>query len=212
MKGQMFLLASVIIVLGLISVSNLLGVYKTVEETRLQESLVLDRQLQNIKAEYEAAAAAAKLTGNATSSAIKYLANFSELLRNTGDVEVFYAFAFYNGTTGLYSLTVGNFLRDSINLTLNASNSQPAGFNVDVVDDRKNETRTFGTPEILGTAEVNITYVIRNENVTEVLPVTVSGRNYIALFYDIKVREGSDFIRVKEVYNITWPATVGGGG
>ncbi len=203
MKGQMFLLASVIILLGLISASNLLGIYKTVEETRVQESLILDKQLKNIKAEYESIAGAARLNDDVNGSAIRYLANFSELLRATADVEAFYAFVFYNSTNNKYSITIGNFLKDSINLTLNASNSLPAGFFVGVIDDKKNATRTFEATIISGVAQVNVTYAIRNENVTEVMPVTIS-RNYVMLLYDIKLKEGSDFIRVKDTYNITW--------
>ena len=208
MKGQMFLLASVIIVLGLISIGNLLGIYKTVEETRLQESLMLDKQLRNIKAEYESIAAAARLGNDVNGSAIRYLSNFSGLLRNTADVEVFYVFAYFNASDKNYSLTIGNYLKDSINVTVNASSSDPAGIFMGVIDDRKNETRTSAhtitSSPLSGTVLVNVTYTIKGSNVMEAVPVTISNRNYLILLYDIKVKEGNDFVSVKDTYNVTW--------
>ena len=208
MKGQMFLLASVIIVLGLISIGNLLGIYKTVEETRLQESLMLDKQLRNIKAEYESIAAAARLGNDVNGSAIRYLSNFSGLLRNTADVEVFYVFAYFNASDKNYSLTIGNYLKDSINVTVNASSSDPAGIFIGVIDDRKNETRTSAhtitSSPLSGTVLVNVTYTIKGSNVMEAVPVTISNRNYLILLYDIKVKEGNDFVSVKDTYNVTW--------
>lgn len=203
-KGQMFLLTSIIVVLGLVSLSNLLGIYKTVEETRMQESLILDKQLKNIKGEYEMIAAAARLNNDVNGSAIRYLSNFSELLRNTADTEILYSFVFYNGTNKNYSVTIGNYLKDSINATINVSNSTAVGAFIGVIDDKKNETRTFEAGMASGTVTVNITYSIKNENVTETIPVTVSSMHYASLFYDIKLAEGGDFVRVKDVYNITW--------
>lgn len=203
-KGQMFIVSAVIIIFSLVSLSNLLGIYKSVEEARVQESLILDRQLKNIKGEYEAIAAAARLSDNVNGSAIRYLANFSELLRSTAGIEILYSFVYFNGTSKNYSVTVGNYLRDSINATINVSNSITNGAVVGVVDDRKNSTRTFESSISSGTINVNITYVIRNENVIEAVPVTVSARNYVSLFYDIKLVEGQDFVRIKDVYNVTW--------
>lgn len=208
-KGQMFLLASVIIVLSLISISNLLGIYKTVEETRLQESLILDKQLKNIKAEYESIAGAARLNDDVNGSAIRYLANFSELLRNTADVEVLYSFIFYNATIQRYSVTIGNYLKDKINVTVNVSNSTSNGAAIGIIEDMKNSTGTFVSSITGGTLTVNITYARKGENVTEIIPITVD-RSYVSLFYDIKLKEGQDFVRIKDVYNITFGlATVG---
>lgn len=203
-RGQMFLISSVIIILGIVSLSGLLGVYRTSEEARVQESLILDRQVKNMRNEYEMTAAASRLGIDVNGTAIALLSNFSELLRNTADAEIFYSFVYFNASNNNYSVTVGNYMKEMINVTINVTSSTAAGALIGNVNDMSNATVTFGSGISSGTVSVNVTYLAQGGNTTESIPVSISPRNYAALFYDIKLYEGNDFVRVKDVYNMTW--------
>ncbi len=120
-KGQMFLIGSIMVLIGLIMLKNLLAVYTTVEETRFQETNIIDKQLSNVVNEYENIIGLASLNGY--DNGVSYLSNFSGFLRNDIDSEILYSFVFANGTTQRYNVTIGNYLGDKINLTVNVTDS-----------------------------------------------------------------------------------------
>ena len=114
LKGQMFVIAGIIIVIGLIMIKNILGSYGIIEEKRSHETIIFDKQLRNIKNEYAYAISVAVMQANINDSGIVYLSNLSDFIRSENDAKIFYVFAFANGSNQNYYLTVGNFLNDKI--------------------------------------------------------------------------------------------------
>lgn len=198
-KGQMFLIASILIIIALIALKNLFGIYATAEEKRFGESSQLDKELRNVKNEYRYILEVAALQNDANASGIDYLYNFSNLLRND-NAKTLYLFVFNNGSNQRFSATVGNFLNDKINVTLNATNADSLGFNF-VVNDKKNVTKIFQA-SINGTVNLTLKYE-RQENTTEEFKITTN-KNQVFGFFDIQLEDSRLFLRSKDVYNWSW--------
>lgn len=200
MKGQMFIIAAIFIIIGLILVHNLLNVFDLFEETRKTTSLVGDRNIDNIAKEYEYIAGIASMN-NANVSAISMLSNFSDLIREVENAKIFYALVFVNGSSNDYSITIGNYAGNGANTTIDATGSSPPSVNL-LVGDRANKTAFFSSSA--GIREINITYTIRNETIMENFSVNITGRNTIQIFYDISLRNNDLIKRTKSLYNTTW--------
>lgn len=199
-SGQMFVIAAIIILVGLIMLKNLLAVYSTMEEKRSVESDMLDKQLKNIRGEFRYIAGIASLQADANASGIAYLSNFSGFLRSDADIRILYLFAFANGTSQKYSITIGNYLKDNINATVNVTGSTSAGYYFGTINDETNITTAFQSTA--GTVNITLAYSYRNQNITERLPLSVSG-NSVAGFFDITLEDGMT-VRSKDVYNRSW--------
>ena len=203
LKGQMFVRAAIIIVIGLIMIKNILGVYGIMEEKRTQETGILDKQLRNIKNEYGYAIAAAAMQANINDSGISYLSNFSDFIRSENDAKIFYLFAFANGSNQNYYLTVGNYMNDMINITsLAVTTSSPSSWQISAMNDKTNLTNSFSS-SINGTINVTINYTLSGTSISEFVPLTVDTKNRVIGFFDISLYSGNDFIRTKFVYNAT---------
>ncbi len=203
-KGQMFLIGAILIIIGLVLLRNLLGVFTTAQEEEAGESIIADAELRNIKNEYNyliGIASRSNLIPNV--SAINNLYNMSDLLRNNKNVKILYMLAFVNGTNQRYTVTVGNFLNDNINATVNVTNSSTAGFYFGKINDKTNVTAEF-LPTSNVTITVTLNYALQDSNITEIMKANIGTMNHFSLFYDIML-EGSDFaVRTKDVYNTTW--------
>jgi len=205
-KGQMFVIAGIIILIGFFLLRGVFSIYSTIEEKRFQETMILDKQLKNIYHEYEKTLAVSRIQTNPNNTAITNLYDFSNYLRNEEDIEILYVFVYVNNTA--YSVTVGNFLNDRINVTVNGTTSTPASAAIGVMDDKTNATRNFAADITSGTVNITVTYQLRNENITERFPVriglTTQERSMMQGFFDIKLKSKDDFIRIKNTYNLTW--------
>lgn len=198
----MFIIASILMLIAMIMMKNLLGIYATFEEKSFSETFILDKQLNNLKGEYTYLAGFTSLQGNANQSGITYMYNFSNF--TTGDIsaKVLYVYVFGNGSSQRYSVTVGDFISDEINITLNATSSTPTGFTF-TLGSRTNATYEFGS-NTNGTVNITLRYTHRNENTTEQFPVLISTSNVVAGFFDITVSSAGQFVRSKSIYNRTW--------
>ena len=202
-KGQIFLAGAVILLVGLIVLRNLLGVYGTVEEKRYQESLLYDDQLMNIKNEYQYIVGISTLQSNVNESAVNYLSNFSNYLRNEiSDFRVLYLFVFVNGSNQKYSITLGNFLNDKINATVNASDSTPSNISIGFMNDKSNSTNEFQS-NVNGTVNITLGYQIKNLTITEMIPIT-SNKNITYGLFDVALNAKGLMVRTKYVCNRTW--------
>ncbi|MBI2173509.1 MAG: hypothetical protein HYT73_04890 [Candidatus Aenigmarchaeota archaeon] len=202
-KGQMFLIAMVFILIGFFTVRSIIDIYDVFEEKRTQDIKIEDLQLRNIMKEYGYAAGIATMQPDANRSAQDYLFNLSSFIRNTRDARILYAIAYANGSTGKYSVTVGNFLDENINGTVSGTNSVPASQQF-IITDRKNVTYEFNFTAN-GTVELNITYTTGSIDTKELLNVTVQDPGlFIEILSDVTLG-GSDIkLRSKEIYNRTW--------
>jgi hypothetical protein len=191
-KGQMFIVGSIIFVIGFIFLSNLFT-YTEVEEKRFLESIILDRYADNIMNQYKNIIGLSSMQGNL--STINYLYNFSLFVRESS---VLYVFTYFNASK--YSVTIGNFLDDKINVTINASNSLPTGYQIGVMDDNTYQTVEFTAT---GSAELTLTYNLRGNVYNETLPAT-AGSNFAQGFFDITLEQDDVLIRRIGTYNMTW--------
>lgn len=201
-KGQMFIIASILALVAMVTLKNLLGIYATFEEKRFSEAFTLDKDLNNLKSEYRYLVGLASLRGDANQSGISNMYNFSNFTTSDMDAKVLYAYVFGNGSTQRYSITVGNFINDEINITLNATNATPRGYAF-TLNSRQNTTQEFNS-SINGTVNITLRYTQPSENITEQFPVQISTSNIVAGFFDITVFSASQFVRSKSIYNRTW--------
>ena len=202
-KGQMFLIAMIFILIGFFTIRSIIDIYDVFEEKRAQETKIEDLQLRNIMKEYGYAAGIATMQPDANRSAQDYLFNFSSFIRNTRDARMLYAIAYANGSTGKYSVSVGNFLSENINATVSGTNSAPASWQF-VITDRKNATFEFNFTSN-GTVMLNITYTTGSVETKELLNITVQEPSlFIALLSDVTLEGSNIKLRSKEIYNRTW--------
>lgn len=201
-KGQMFLISAILILIALIAIKNLLGVYATFEEKRFEEIFTLDKQLRNVKNEIRNTVGIATLQNDVNLSGIQYLYNLSNFTVNDMDAELLYAFIFSNASNQIFGITVANFLKDTINVTINATNSTPAGYTF-TINNSINASRQFNS-SINGTINITLTYSKQNDNITERFPILVSTQRFDAIFFDLTLFSRDEFVRSKEIHNRTW--------
>ncbi len=197
MKGQVFLIGAIIIVIAIVLLKNLYGIYETMEEKMRIESLTLDSKLKNIVNEYNYAAGIASVQESVDPL---HLSSFSSFLRNETGIEALYVFAYANGTS--YSVTTGNFLGNKINITLNASDSSPAQSLVGVINDKTNSTKGF-VSSINGTVTISVNYKIGSEEISERVALPIAN-NSLAAFIDVRLSASEMTIRSKSLFNRTW--------
>ena len=194
MKGQF-----IIIIVAFILLRNSLSIFDTLSEKRFVESSLVNKQAKNILSEYEYLSGVASLQSNVNRSAIDYLYNFSTFLRNERSIEILYVFVYMNDSNDRYSVTVGNFLNDNINITVNASTSSPGQVSF-LINDKKNTTSHFSAT-ISGTINITLTQKRIDTITTERFTID-SRKNMTASFFDLTLIENTE-IRVKSVYNVT---------
>ncbi len=200
----MFLVGAIMIVVALLLMRNLLGVFTTGQEEEGLESLVADMEIRNIANEYSYIPGTALQQPQPNVSAIDNLYNLSDLLRNDkGNVRMLYMIAFVNGTDQRYTVTVGNFMNDNVNVTVNVTGSNVLGNYFGSIADRTNVTAEF-LPDANGTMTVTLNYTLQNSNFTEIIKANVSTKNHFSLFYDITLEHSKITVRKKDVYNTTW--------
>lgn len=201
LKGQFFIIAALLIIVALITFRNTLSVYTTLEEKRFQESLITDKQLNNIRNEYHYLVGIASGRTEPNVSAIDYAANFSGFLRNRHDIKILYVIIYTNATAKNYSVTVGNYLNDRLNVTINGTDSTPAGYFISNVNDKTNATRHFNT-SLSGFVNVTVLYNRQNINHTERFSVDTKV-NMLFGFFDIQLEDSDIRLRSQSAYNTT---------
>ena len=196
-KGQIFLAAAIVIVVGLVIMKSIFSLYAVVEEKRHEDTMLNEQRISNLKHEYEYAVGIAAMQADVNSSGILYLANFSNYIRSeTTDVRVFYVFMHANSTSHKYSVTAGNFLKDKINLTVNTTDS-PLGVNYEL-NDKANKTWEF--QGIADEVNITVTYDYRNSQVRDMLAISTN-KNFTSGFFDIII-QNDVFLEKKVVYKV----------
>lgn len=206
MKAQMFIIAAIIIAIAILSLKGVLGVYRTIEEKEFQDVEILDRQLENVRDEYENAINIAVLQQERNESGILYLKNLSTFIRqdtkNRLGAEIFYIYISLNNTRRRFSLNVGNFLGDRINGSIRVTNTQSAPV-TETGDINDMETKTFDfllNQQFNGTVNITFSYQKTGELIEEKLSFETN-RDINLLFYDISL-ESESRLRVKDIYKV----------
>jgi hypothetical protein len=194
-KGQLFFVAAIFMILGFVLLRGVMTLPAITQEKAFQDVSYLDRNLKNIRAEYERTAAVASLKPFGTGAG--YLYNFSEQVRGDFDGTILYVFAAANGTEN-FSLTLGNFMQGNVSGTMAFTGATPPSVSFQL-GDRTNTTYTLsGT----GWVSVTLNYTL-NSPVGEKFYLDTS-RNYAAGFFDISLRSKGMMVRSKSYYNRTW--------
>ncbi len=202
-KGQMFIIATLFIIVAIVLIRNMVGTLEITEENRFQETRLVENTLRNAQNEFRELAALAALQQDANQSGMDYMRNLSLQLRDDADVQIMYIYVVANGTNNKYSVSMGNYLQDRMNITFNATNSNPGG-RVFIIEDKANLTREYNS-SVNGTISFNVTYTAQNQESTERFNITSNTKNNIFLFTDVTVRSNELFARGKDFYNWSWP-------
>lgn len=198
MKGQMFIIAAIIIAVSLILLKEYFVVFDIIEEARFQQSSSLAEKARNIKDEYKNIVNIALQQESVNESAKIFLKNFTEQIRD--EVDALYIFAYVNATRHEIYLLVANYLGDRIDMVVNATNTVfPEKFFDDIQEKESRETVFYFYPGFEGVVNIRIEYEIQDEIVKEEIPINVSQENQ-ALFFDVKIRSSTSMLRVKDVY------------
>ncbi|MCD6557649.1 MAG: hypothetical protein J7K31_01290 [Candidatus Aenigmarchaeota archaeon] len=199
-KGQMFMIAGILILVGFLMIRNLLSVYQTVEEKMSEESGLVDKQIKNIIKEYEMIVGVGSLQSDPNQSTLNYLVNFTKYLKNDMTIEVLFMYAFYDNTTGNYTVNIGNFLDDKINCTINTTN--PASSDTFDLEDEENYTKEFSATS--SSSDITLSYGFRGNNRKEKITVLTGNQNFTIGFFDVTIIKDNIIMRAKQTYNRTW--------
>jgi len=199
-KGQMFMIAGILILVGFLMLKSMLSVYQTVEEKTTEESELVDRQIKNIIKEYEMTLGFGSLQADPNQSTLEYLVNFTKYLESDMTIEVLFVYAFYDNTTGNYTVNIGNFLDDKRNCTINTTN--PTNSDTFNLADEKNYTKEFNTTST--SSDITLTYGFRGQDRKEKITVETGNQNFTIGFFDVNIRKDNIVMRAKQTYNRTW--------
>jgi hypothetical protein len=198
MKGQMFIVAAVFMIIGMIMIKNLVS--PTLDETkRYTESITYDRAIRNIASEYKYLANTALGRPYTAIDAPYYVSQFSSFLRD--DINGFssvYSLVIMNLTTATYNMVLGNYLGSDINITVSATDSNPNSQNI-ILADKTNQTLSF---TITG-ASVNVTLNYTANRIATLERFSLPQMEGVTLFYDIRLLKDSDYFQIKDIYNRT---------
>ena len=200
-KGQMFIVAAIFMIVGVILLRNLLSLPAITQEKTFQDVSYLDKNMKNIKNEFAYTTGVASVQPLPNYTGANYLTNFSDYIRTQFDSRLFYVFVFSNGTNQNVSITVGNYLQNNLSGILNVTNSTPGGRTFNLND------KNFITLEFNSSAAIiNLTlnYTVQNTETVERLYFNSSTRNYVLGFFDITIKNTGFFVRSKSTYNTTW--------
>ena len=198
-KGQMFFISAIFMIVGLVMMAGLLTLPEITQEKLFQETSYADKNLKNVRNEYEYLTGLATLQPEPNSTGPQYMYNFSNLIRNNLDSNILYVAVFSNGTTRNFSVAIGNFLQDRIDGNISFSYGESALFSL---NDKTHVTHNFSGTD--GIVTVTLNYTVQNSRVGERFTFNDSARNYAAAFFDISVWEGEFLVRSKSLYNRTW--------
>ncbi len=195
LKGQMFIIGSIILLLGIILVKDAINIYPVINEKTYQDSIFDDKNMRNVKNEYDFI-----LGMTALDNKTQYLSDFSNYIRND-NYKIFYIASLVNGTTNNYTVTIGNYFGGNINYTLNTTSSTPEGYS-GLLKDKTNISYFFNTSTLTSSVLITFNYTLDGSNSIEIIPIEMN-KNFIQGFFDIK-RDSMIYIRTKHTYNWSW--------
>ncbi len=201
-KGQLFIIAAVFIIAGLVLIFGAVSSPTIVEEKKFQDVGVLDKNSKDILNQYKYAAGVATLNSPANVSIQTYMRNLSDYYRREIDSNIIYAAVMLNGSTQRFSVDIGNYLQDQIDMNISAPGSAPNSIRF-TLNDKADQSIDF-----LAAANtmVNITlnYTIGSARTVDAFSINSSTKNFMLLFVDTRLKDGGYEIRLKDTYNRSW--------
>ncbi|KHO48150.1 MAG: hypothetical protein QT00_C0001G0163 [archaeon GW2011_AR5] len=200
-KGQMFVIAAIFMILGFVLLRNLLSLPEITQEKVYQDTSYLDKNLRNLEREYSYLAGTASMQPNVNFSGNQYLHSFTQLVRSEFDAKVLYVYIYSNGTSSNVSVTIGNFMKNNMSGVLNITSATPTGRTFSL-NDTHNTTLEFNLTA--GWLNATLNYTMQNRETVERLYFNASTRNYVLGFTDMTLQERGFLVRFKSTYNRTW--------
>jgi len=194
-KGQFFIIAAIVITVTLVMIRTLISSYSATEITTHEETKILGRQLENIKGEYEYIVGTASMQNDVNSSLSQNLANFSSYIRDQLDSEILWVAIYFNSSNQNYSVIVGNFLQDNIEINLTISNSTSHTEAISL-GDKSIGSRSFN---ITGDVTLTLSYTLKDESREDIISFTLSDNSTIG-FFDISLLSDNLKVRTKDLY------------
>src|SRR3989344_934914 len=199
-KGQMFIIGAIVVAIALIALKEYFGAYSLVEEHRFQQAQSVNAVTQNVRNEYRSLVNAALITEEINTSARDMLYNFSQFIRSSEQAEIIYLFAYANSSRDELYILLGNFLGDTIDVTINTTGTLISSYEFPFMEDGEARMALFTLPHSFdGIVEITLTYDRGDEHVVENVLFDVSKNNAL-LFVDVTVSSTSASSRVKDVY------------
>lgn len=199
MKGQLFIIAAIFMIVVVVLIKNSTGTTDFLEDGRFQDTRITDKNLENLAEEFRQVAALSVFGQDPASSEAGYFRNISVQARGDFDSSILYVFVFGDGAGLGYNVLIGNYLGDRINMTLNGSGASGSM----VIDDASSVSRSY-VSAINGSFMLKLNYTNSREEMTEAFNVTVDSKKNFALFSDITLRETGFAKRRKDVYSWSW--------
>ncbi len=199
-KGQMFIIAAIIVSISLILLKEYFGVFSIIEEKRHQNAESLSERMANIQAEYMNIVNVAMENSDVNASAIGQLYNFSQYLQQQEDIEILYMFVYVNKSRNEMQVVLGNFMGDTIDVLLNTTGTVFSEQTATLFDKETAEMLFYIQPEYDSLVNITLEYELQDEFVIERASIDASGNSQL-LFYDFAVSSGASSSRVKDVYN-----------
>lgn len=202
-KGQMFLIAAIIISVAIVMSRSMIDVYPTAEEKNFQDTETLVEMLENVEQEYRYSINTATRHENVTIVGPEYLRKLSSFIENDTqhemDYQTIYLFAHLNASTREYNITIGNFLNDEIDATLTIKEAVTFTDHIGYLDSGEDITRGYELSTGYNDKIIIILdYIFRHSTYSENVSL-IATRNTNLLFYDIRLRQDS-FVRAKDIY------------
>jgi len=200
-KGQYFIIATVFIVAGIILIKSMFGLFDVARERRFHEATFFEKNIENMKGEYEQLVGMISMQDDLNITGPEYLWNFTNFTRQGINSKILYVFVFANNTENKYHVTVSNFQKDKITVTVNVTDSTTLGNEIGVMNDKQNTTVSF-RPSINSTLNVTLTYNTKTAEVIEKFPISTASDSVYS-FFDIELDSRNLMVRSKSTYNRT---------
>lgn len=192
-KGQMFLIGGILVLIAIIMIKNLFVVYQTIETKRSEETIIVDRNLENILREYEYTLGLSSLSDDPNQTIYTNLNNFNDYIEDDFNTQIFIAYSFYNKSSENCTFTVMNELGEDINISINDQSSF-------VLDNNDLHSEII---QMSSDSNITIDYTFNEYTRNETILIDVSS-NITKGFFDIAIKSNNNLFRTKSIYNRTW--------
>ena len=192
MKGQFFIIATIIVLLGLFMIRNLFNVYDTVRRQTSYSSDISDMNLMQIGDEYK------RIIDFQPDnlSVMNNLWNFSLFLTNKIDGFHHFSFIIFSNDDNL-SIVVENFLPyDIVNLSMSTPDFY---YNFSTISNGDNEIVNLHDTNI-SIENITISYSCGGQWIVEKLPVNTTGEKKIHAFLDNYIEKNNIYLEKKDFY------------
>ncbi|MFH1630881.1 MAG: hypothetical protein ABIA21_01500 [Candidatus Aenigmatarchaeota archaeon] len=191
-KGQIFAAAAVIVVVALISI---VGIF-TIKDIQILD-YSFDHRVNNVFREYEVTTAISSTRGDLDG---KLLDNLSMYMRSElypMDIRIIYFMVSVDTNTNGLRVVVGNYLKDTVNISLLLSNTTSPSIVFQLSDGQKNDFVTAAGGNVM----MSFNYTI-GRNIYSGTRLIRTDKNYLIGLYDATISDDYQTVRKVSSYSV----------